>query len=474
MRRQRKAKIIATLGPASSHPETLEKIVKAGVDVFRLNFSHGEHAEHQARFETIREVEAKLGRPIGVLMDLQGPKIRCGTFADEKIELEAGATFHFDMDKKPGDKNRVSLPHPEVFAALKPGANLLLDDGKLRMRVEKCDSKSAECTVITGGPLSNRKGVNLPDVMLPMSPLTDKDRIDLDYGLEMGVDFVALSFVQRPEDVAEARKIINGRAAIVSKLEKPQAIEHLDEIVALSDIIMVARGDLGVECPPEDVPILQKRIIKACREAGKPVIVATQMLDSMVSNPAPTRAEASDVATAIYDGADAVMLSAESAVGKYPIETVSIMDRIMIRVEQDELYYRLRDANRPDPEHNAPDAISAAARQVAGTIGAKAVVTYTTSGSTSLRAARERPEVPILGLTPKIQTARRMTLCWGVHAVFTRDATNFAEMVGIACEVAKREEFAGAGDSLVITAGVPFGTPGATNILRIAWLTSKN
>lgn len=471
MRRQRKAKIIATLGPASSHPDMLEKIVKSGVDVFRLNFSHGEHAEHQERFEAIRAVEEKLGRPIGALMDLQGPKIRVGTFADEKIELTAGDTFKFDMDKdKPGDKKRVSLPHPEVFAALKPGANLLLDDGKLRMRVEKCDDKSAECTVITGGPLSNRKGVNLPDVMLPMSPLTEKDRIDLDYGLEMGVDFVALSFVQRPEDVAEARKIIQGRAAIVSKLEKPQAIEHLDEIVELSDIIMVARGDLGVECPPEDVPILQKRIIKACREAGKPVIVATQMLDSMVSNPTPTRAEASDVATAIYDGADAVMLSAESAVGKYPLETVSIMDRIMVRVEEDDLYYRLRDANRPDPEHNSPDAISAAARQVAGTIGAKAVVTYTTSGSTSLRAARERPEVPILGLTPKIQTARRMTLCWGVHAVFTRDATNFAEMVGIACEVAQREEFAKVGDSLVITAGVPFGTPGATNILRIAWV----
>lgn len=472
MRRQRKAKIIATLGPASSKPEILEKIVKSGVDVFRLNFSHGEHAEHLARFEAIRAVEEKLGRPIGILMDLQGPKIRVGTFADEKVELEADDTFTFDMDKTPGTNKRVSLPHPEVYAALKPGANLLLDDGKLRMRVEKCDDKSAECTVITGGPLSNRKGVNLPDVMLPLSPLTEKDRADLVYGLEMGVDFVALSFVQRPEDVAEARKIIQGRAAIVSKLEKPQAIEHLDEIVDLSDMVMVARGDLGVECPPEDVPILQKRIIKACREAGKPVIVATQMLDSMVSNPAPTRAEASDVATAIYDGADAVMLSAESAVGKYPLETVSIMDRILVRVEQDELYFRMRDANRPDPEHNAPDAISAAARQVAKTIGSKAVVNYTTSGSTAFRAARERPEVQILGLTPRIQTARRLALCWGVHPVFTRDATNFAEMVGIACEVAQREEFAGPGDSLVITAGVPFGTPGATNILRIAWVSN--
>jgi pyruvate kinase len=470
MRRQRKAKIIATLGPASSKPEILEKIVQTGVDVFRLNFSHGEHSEHLARFEAIRAVEEKLGRPIGILMDLQGPKIRVGTFANDEVELVAGDTFKFDMDKTPGDNKRVSLPHPEVYAAIKPGANLLLDDGKLRMRVEKCDDKSAECIVITGGPLSNRKGVNLPDVMLPLSPLTEKDRADLDYGLEMGVDFVALSFVQRPEDVAEARKIIQGRAAIVSKLEKPQAIDHLDEIVDLSDMIMVARGDLGVECPPEDVPILQKRIIKSCREAGKPVIVATQMLDSMVSNPAPTRAEASDVATAVYDGADAVMLSAESAVGKYPLETVSIMNRILVRVEQDELYYRMRDANRPDPEHNAPDAISAAARQVAATIGAKAVVNYTSSGSTAFRAARERPEVPILGLTPRIQTARRLTLCWGVHSVFTRDATNFAEMVGIATEVAKREEFANAGDSLVITAGVPFGTPGATNILRIAWV----
>ncbi|MDP2697002.1 pyruvate kinase [Thalassospira sp.] len=474
MRRQRKAKIIATLGPASSSPEMLEKIVRTGVDVFRLNFSHGEHSEHQARFETIREVEAKLGRPIGVLMDLQGPKIRVGTFAVEQIMLEAGDKFRFDMDKTPGDQNRVCLPHPEIFKALEVGANLLLDDGKVRMRVEKCDAESADCVVIAGGPLSNRKGVNVPDVMLPMSPLTDKDRVDLAYGLEMGVDFVALSFVQRPEDVAEARKIINGRAAIISKLEKPKAIEHLDEIIALSDAIMVARGDLGVECPPEDVPILQKRIIAACRVAGKPVIVATQMLDSMVTNPAPTRAEASDVATAIYDGADAVMLSAESAVGKYPLETVGIMDRIMVRVERDELYARLREASRPDPEHTAPDAISAAARQTAGTIGSKAIVTYTTSGSTAYRAARERPEVAILGLTPKIQTARRMALCWGLHPVFTRDATNFAEMVGIACDVAKREEFAAPGDSIVITAGVPFGTPGATNILRIAWLSGKN
>ncbi|MFH1805651.1 MAG: pyruvate kinase [Pseudomonadota bacterium] len=474
MRRQRKAKIIATLGPASSSPEMLEKIVRTGVDVFRLNFSHGEHSEHQARFETIREVEAKLGRPIGVLMDLQGPKIRVGTFAVEQIILEAGDKFRFDMDKTPGDQNRVCLPHPEIFKALEVGANLLLDDGKVRMRVEKCDAESADCVVIAGGPLSNRKGVNVPDVMLPMSPLTDKDRVDLAYGLEMGVDFVALSFVQRPEDVAEARKIINGRAAIISKLEKPKAIEHLDEIIALSDAIMVARGDLGVECPPEDVPILQKRIIAACRVAGKPVIVATQMLDSMVTNPAPTRAEASDVATAIYDGADAVMLSAESAVGKYPLETVGIMDRIMVRVERDELYARLREASRPDPEHTAPDAISAAARQTAGTIGSKAIVTYTTSGSTAYRAARERPEVAILGLTPKIQTARRMALCWGLHPVFTRDATNFAEMVGIACDVAKREEFAAPGDSIVITAGVPFGTPGATNILRIAWLSGKN
>ncbi|MCC9622525.1 pyruvate kinase [Thalassospira sp. MA62] len=475
MRRQRKAKIIATLGPASSKPEVLEEIVKAGVDVFRLNFSHGEHSEHLARFEAIRAVEVKLGRPIGILMDLQGPKIRVGTFVDEKIELEAGDKFCFDLDKdKPGDTTRVALPHPEVFKALKPGAHLLLDDGKLRMQVDKCDEKSAECTVITGGPLSNRKGVNLPDVMLPLSALTEKDRADLDYGLEMGCDIVALSFVQRPEDVAEARKLVQGRAAIVSKLEKPQAIEHLNEIVELSDMIMVARGDLGVECPPEDVPILQKRIIKACREAGKPVIVATQMLDSMVTNPAPTRAEASDVATAVYDGADAVMLSAESAVGKYPIETVSIMDRILTRVERDEAYSLMRDTNRADPEHNAPDAISAAARQVATTIGAKAVVNYTTSGSTALRAARERPEVPVLGLTPRIQTARRLALCWGVHPVFTRDATNFAEMVGIACEVAQREEFAKPGDSLVITAGVPFGTPGATNILRIAWVTDDN
>jgi pyruvate kinase len=470
MPRRRKAKIIATMGPATSDPKVVRQLYEAGVDVFRLNFSHGTHEDHRRNFETIRAIERDSRHAIGILIDLQGPKLRVGQIEGGSTELKAGAPFRLDMDPTPGDSRRAPLPHPEIFAALSPGADLLLDDGKLRLKVKDCGADFAETEVVTGGALSNRKGVNVPGVVLPISPLTDKDRKDLRFGLELGADWVGLSFVQRPEDVAEARRLIAGRAAVMIKVEKPAAITHLDRLVEMSDAIMVARGDLGVEMPPEDVPSLQKKIIRACRLAGKPVVVATQMLDSMVHAPAPTRAEASDVATAVYDGADAIMLSAETASGDYPVEAVNMMNRIAIRTEADPLYRPLLHALHTEPEPTAPDAISAAAAQVAYTIKAAAIVSYTTSGSTALRAARERPDVPIMVLTSKVETARRLAVTWGAHCVQTPDVRSFQEMVQKACSIALEEGVAKAGDKLIVTAGVPFGTPGATNVLRIAWV----
>ncbi len=470
MRRRRNAKIIATLGPASSTQSRIAKLFEAGADVFRLNFSHGTQAHHKQRLEIIRKLETRYGRPIGIMLDLQGPKLRVGEFEGGRALLKAGESFRLDLSGEPGTDRRVPLPHPEIFAALKPKTDLLVDDGRIRLRVVRCGPDFAETKVITGGELSDHKGVNVPSAVLDLSALTAKDRQDLRFGLDLGVDWIALSFVQKPEHVAEARKLIAGRAAVMVKLEKPAAIDHLDEIVTLADAVMVARGDLGVEVPPEDVPGLQKLIIRTSRHAGKPVVVATQMLDSMVHSPTPTRAEASDVATAVYDGADAVMLSAETAVGEYAAEAVAMMDRIIHRVESDSLYRKIMEAERHAPEATAADAITAAARQVASTVGAAAIVTFTSTGSTTFRAARERPNVPILGLTPNPATARLLAMVWGVHPVLTRELHSFAEMVDDATRVASEEGFAGPGERLVITAGVPFGTPGATNILRIAWV----
>lgn len=470
MRRYRQAKIVATLGPASDTPTMIRALFDAGADVFRLNFSHGTHDDHAARILHIRNLEIDTGRPIGILTDLQGPKLRIGSFSDGAVELKSGDTLRLDLNTKPGDINRVSLPHPEVFAALGVGTKLLIDDGKLCLQVNEVGKDYADADVITGGRISDHKGVNVPNAILPISSLGDKDLKDLEFALDHGVDFIGLSFVQRPEDVDEARKIIDGRAGILSKLEKPSAIEHLDQIISMSDAVMVARGDLGVELPPEDVPSLQKRIIRACRKQGKPVVVATQMLESMIESPTPTRAEASDVATAIYDGADAVMLSAETAAGQHPLDTVEMMDRIIHRVELDPEFWNRINTEHSDPEANAPDAITAAARQVAHTISASAIITYTTSGSTTLRAARERPEVPILCLTEKLQTARRLAIAWGVQCVITKDVSDFSDMVGRACHTARDFNYAEPSDSVVITAGVPFGTPGATNVLRIGWI----
>jgi pyruvate kinase len=468
MRRNRKAKIVATLGPASSDKKTIKALLKAGADVFRLNFSHGSHEDHKERIDTIRALEQELDRPIAILADMQGPKLRVGKFEGDRVTLKRGQTVRLDLKAKLGTTELLPLPHKEIFAALSKGTPILLDDGNLRLEVTKCSAEFAEAKVITGGPLSNHKGVNVPGVLMPISPITAKDRKDLKFALSQGVDWIALSFVQRPEDVAEAKRLVAGRAPILIKIEKPQAIDRLQELVEVADAVMVARGDLGVELPPEDVPSRQKEIIEACRLAGKPVVVATQMLDSMVNNPAPTRAEASDVATAVYDGADAVMLSAESAAGHYPVASVEMMDRIIQRTETSPYYRKIIDALHPEPEPTAPDAISHAASQVAATIGASAIVCYTTSGSTALRSGRERPTVPILTITSNLGTARRLAICWGLHCVHTADARSFSEMVQKATRVAADEGFAKTGDKLVITAGVPFGTPGATNILRIA------
>jgi pyruvate kinase len=468
IRRRRRTKIIATLGPASSSPEMLARLFQAGADVFRLNFSHGSHEDHAARFAMIRELEERFDRPIGILADVQGPKLRVGRFGGGRVHLQTGQPFRLDLNPTPGSAQRVTLPHPEIIEAATIGCTLLLDDGKLRLRVARKREDALETEVVVGGPLSDRKGVNVPDVVLPIPALTDKDRTDLDFALEHGASYIGLSFVQRPEDVMEAKRIAGDRAWIMTKIEKPQAVENLDEIVRLSDAVMVARGDLGVEMPPEEVPLIQKRIVRAARQLGRPVVVATQMLESMISAPAPTRAEASDVATAVFDGADAVMLSAETAAGQYPFESVNIMDRIVARVEQDPGWRSMIDASRPDPEHSAADAIAAAARQIGHTIGAAAIVAFTASGSTAVRVARERPDVPVIGFTPQQETARRLAVVWGVHAMLTPDVHSMSEAVNRAVRAALAEGFAQHGQEIVVAAGVPFGHSGGTNTLRVA------
>jgi len=472
MRRNRAAKILATLGPTSSDPVVIADLFFAGVDIFRLNFSHGTADDHRARAATIRMLEEESDRPIGILADLQGPKLRLGVFAYKSAVLKTGQDFRLDLDPAPGDSSRACFPHPEVYGALKPDSEILLDDGRLRLRVVAARAEQLDTEVMTGGTIRDRKGVNVPGTLLPLSPMTDKDHKDLVTALDIGVDWVALSFVQRPEDVAEARSLIGDKASIMVKLEKPAAIQRLDEIIAMADAVMVARGDLGVELPPEDVPGLQKRIVRACRQAGKPVVIATQMLESMIGSPAPTRAEASDVATAVYDGADALMLSAETAAGDHPVESVTMMGRIIRRVENDPHYRMIIDSVDARPESTVAGAIAAAAGQVAEAISAACIITYSLTGKTTMRAARERPHVPILGLTPSPVTARRMSLVWGVHCVRTEDARDADDMVDKAITVACREGIAEGEDWLVITAGVPFGTAGSTNMLRVANVAS--
>lgn len=474
MRRRRNVKIVATLGPASNAPEMIKRLFEAGADVFRINMSHTDHPTLTDYVSKIRSVEAEIGRPIGILADLQGPKLRVGAMAGGGVDLVAGSTVRIDLDPSPGDAHHLCLPHKEVFAVLKEGGQLLIDDGRLRLRIEKAAADSATARVEVGGRLTNRKGVNVPDAVLPIAALSAKDRADLDRALEHGADWIALSFVQRPEDVAEARKIVGGRASVLSKIEKPSAIERLSEILELSDAVMVARGDLGVELPVEEVPRRQKQITRAARAAGKPVVVATQMLESMITSPIPTRAEVSDVATAVFDGADAVMLSAESASGSYPVEAVEMMDRVARSIEGDDHYRMVIDAGRSEPEATTADAITAASRQVAQTVRAAAIVCWTSSGSTALRASRERPGVPIIVLTPIAATGRKLAIAWGLHCVVTEDAIDNEDMVDRACQIAFREGFAQLSQRIVVTAGVPLRTPGATNLLRVAFVGPKS
>ena len=474
MRRNRNVKIVATLGPASSDHATIRALFEAGADVFRLNMSHGSHDEIRARHALVRQVEAETGRPIAILADLQGPKLRVGTFGTGPVELTEGDAFRLDLDQTPGDASRVQLPHPEIFAALEPGASLLVNDGKIRLRVRDCGADFADCSVEVGGVISDRKGVNVPDVVLPLAALSEKDRRDLEFVCDLGVDWLALSFVQRAADVEEARALARGRAAILAKIEKPAAVKAADEILAASDGIMVARGDLGVELPVQAVPPIQKRLVRKARAAAKPVIVATQMLESMIESPMPTRAEVSDVATAIYEGADAVMLSAESAAGQFPVEAVNMMNRISQSVESDPTYPGIIYAQRTEPEATGADAISAAAHSVADTLNAAAIVCWTNSGSTGLRAARERPLFPIVALTPVHATARRLALVWGLHCVLTEDAKDLDDLSDRACRIAFQEGFAQPGQRIVVTAGVPLGTPGATNMLRVAFVGRKD
>ena len=473
MKRLRRVKIVATLGPASNDRATIERLFDAGADVFRVNMSHATHDGMRETIRMIRATSEARGREIGVLVDLQGPKLRVGTFAAGPVDLVEGQTFVLDSDPTPGDATRVYLPHPEILKALAPGHKMLIDDGKVALHIVEATPGRAVARVDVAGKVSNRKGVNLPDTEIPVSAMTPKDRADLDAALNEGVDWVAVSFVQRADDIAEVKKIVRGRAMVLAKIEKPQAIARLDEIMEISDALMVARGDLGVEMPLERVPGLQKRLTRGARRLGKPVVVATQMLESMINSPVPTRAEVSDVATAVFDGADAVMLSAESAAGQYPVEAVATMNRIAVEVERDPVYRAIINAQRQSPEQTGADAIAVAARDVAETLDVKAICAWTSSGSTAMRIARERPAPAILALTPNRATARQLSIVWGVHAVTTKDADDLDDMAKRACKFANREEFSRENDRVVIVAGVPFGTPGATNMIRIAFAGSE-
>ncbi|ACG79663.1 pyruvate kinase [Phenylobacterium zucineum HLK1] len=465
MIRARRARIVATLGPASRDLDKVRELALAGADVFRVNFSHGTHADHARTIQNVRKAEQAVGRPIAVLADLQGPKLRLGRFAERSAPLKAGQRFRIDMDKTPGDSERVGVPHPEVFAAIREGAVVLLDDGKVRLRVVKHGPDWADTVVEAGEQLSDHKGLNLPGSAIPIPALTEKDRKDLAFALQEGVDWVALSFVQRASDMAELRQIVAGRAGVLAKIEKPAALNALDEILDLSEAVMVARGDLGVELAPEEVPVAQKQLIRAARMRGIPVIVATQMLESMIHSPTPTRAEASDVAGAVYEGADAVMLSAETAAGDYPLEAVSIMDRIITRVEQDPRWSELM---RAQHEVGDADALVSAAFHAAETASAACVAAFTLTGQTALRLGRERPVQPTLALTPRLATARRLALAWGVEARVVADIRDPEDIPKLACHEAMAAGLAGPAQRILILAGLPMGAPGAANILRLA------
>lgn len=468
--RIRRTKILATLGPASNTEETIRALLQNGVNIFRLNFSHGTHDDHRAIAGIIRKLEDELNRPIGIVADMQGPKLRIGKFENDKVTLTQGQIFRFDLDPALGNEQRVQLPHPEVLSVLEEGRRIFLDDGKVRAKITKKGADFVETEILSGSTLSNNKGLNVPDTVIPIPALTAKDKKDLEAALDLGADWIAQSFVQTPEDVKEAQALINGRAKLMVKLEKPSALEQLWDIIDLADGIMLARGDLGVEIPPENVPSVQKHVVRMVKDKGKPVVVATQMLESMIENARPTRAEASDVATAVYDGADAVMLSAETASGKYPLRAVELMNRICISTEKDSTYSEMMEIARPDALDGDPsDAITSAAYYVSQDVAASLIVTYTVSGSTALRMARQRPETPILCITPNLSVARAMSVSYGIYAVHAPDTQeDFAGSDLLAEKIAKEHGLAEVGDRFIMTAGVPFGTKGSTNILRIA------
>ena len=468
MLRKRNTKIIATLGPSSSSPLKIHSLFQAGADIFRLNFSHGTHSDHRKKVFHIRQYEKRLGRPIAILGDLQGPKIRIGTFKKKSITLVNNQKFELDLDPEPGNEKRVFLPHPEIFKSVKKNTKVLIDDGKILLNIIGVNSEKITTEVLNGGKISNMKGVNIPDTLIKMSSLTKKDIKDLEFCLDLSLDYVALSFVQKAKDLIDLKKHIGSQTGIMAKFEKPLAIKRMDEILFHCDAAMVARGDLGVEMPPEEVPIIQKRIVQSCRDFGKPVVVATQMLDSMINSPSPTRAEASDVATAVFDAADSLMLSAETASGKFPVQSVQIMDRIIRGVENDDSYRQILESKKITLEETTSDAISSAASQVVKTVLAKAIFTYTRSGATAKRAARERPTVPIIGFSPDRITARQLALIWGVHTIHALEPKSFSGMIENACDLAKKEGIVKRGDYVVVTAGAPIGVSGSTNNLRIA------
>ena len=473
MPQKTRTKILATIGPSSASKEKIEQLIDAGADAFRFNFSHGTHDEHKERYNTVRKLAKDKNLHITIVADMQGPKLRVGEFKNGKIELKNGQKFTLDLDSALGDETRVNLPHKEIFQALRPGEDLLLNDGNIRLRVDECDAKHAVTTVMVGGPLSSHKGVNLPNVKLPISAITEKDRKDIEFALKLGVDWISLSFVQQAEDVREARKIIGDKAWIISKLEKPSAIDELDEIIKLSDAIMVARGDLGVECPIQTVPVLQKRIVSACRKYGRPVIIATQMLESMIKAPTPTRAEVSDVATAVYDGADTVMLSAETAAGKYPVEAVNMMHKIIAQVENDPLFFEMMRNSRKMPcRATEEDSITFAASELSCVLkDVAAIISYTTSGRTTFLTARERPNLPILALTPDIDVARRLVLVWGVKPFINKESfKSFDKVEDCAVAAAVKNGFARAGQHIIITAGFPLNAKGRTNMLHTVYI----
>ncbi|GFR34562.1 pyruvate kinase [Thermobrachium celere] len=467
----RKTKIVCTIGPASESEEVLRKLIESGMNVARLNFSHGSHEEHGARIATIKKLRKELNKPVAILLDTKGPEIRTGTFKDKKVELVEGQKFIITTRQVEGDNTICSVSYDKLHEDVKPGDTILIDDGLVGLKVEKIEGQDIHCIVQNSGPVSNYKGVNVPNVKINLPALTEKDIADLKFGIEQGIDIVAASFVRKPQDVIAIRKVLekNGGEGIliISKIENQEGVDNIDEIIKLSDGIMVARGDLGVEIPTEEVPLVQKMIIEKCNKAGKPVITATQMLDSMIRNPRPTRAEASDVANAIFDGTDAIMLSGETANGKYPIEAITTMARIAEKAESALNYQAILEKRRAYHKNSVPDAISLATVTAATELSASAVITATQSGSTAKMVSKYRPKCPIIAVTPYEEVARKLAVSWGVYPVVTEKFDNTDELIEKSVQEALNHGYVKKGDLVVVAAGVPVGFTGTTNLMKV-------